>query len=92
MCRGLQKAQHDWSSTTAAYIDIYRNGVLIATIANTGEYLNNSRAGQAEGVFRIEEDGCVYRMRFPCPLGERMVEGRRPDAVFAIMRGGLRLS
>jgi hypothetical protein len=58
MCRGLQKAQHDWSSTTAAYIDIYRNGVLIATIANTGEYLNNiNRRGSGTYPYVVGEAG-----------------------------------
>jgi thermitase len=39
--RGLQKADLSWSGASGADVDVYRNGVLIATTANDGFYTDN---------------------------------------------------
>ncbi len=39
--RGLQKADLEWSGTSADYVDVYRDGVLITTTENDGFYTDN---------------------------------------------------
>ncbi len=39
--RGLQKAQLTWTGTSAAQVDVYRNGAKTTTVADTGAYLDN---------------------------------------------------
>ena len=51
--RGLQKAQLDWSGTAAAQIDIYRNGAIIATVNNTGQYIDNIN-GRGSGTYTYQ--------------------------------------
>jgi PKD repeat protein len=45
--RGLQKANLVWSGASSDRVDVYRNGALIATVANTGAWTDpiNRRGG-----------------------------------------------
>ena len=52
---GLQKVDLFWSGPTSGNIDIYRNGVLVATVANDGgAYTDNiNRTGKGTYVYRV---------------------------------------
>src|SRR6266480_2493797 len=56
---GLQKVDLFWSGPTSGFIDIYRNGVLIATVANDGgSYTDNiNRTGKGTYTYRVCEAG-----------------------------------
>jgi PKD repeat protein len=56
--RGLQKADLTWSGATSTNIDVYRDGVLIATTANDGEYTDNiDKKGSGSYVYQVCEAG-----------------------------------
>jgi len=58
--RGLQKASLDWFGTAAERVDVYRNAVRIATVANTGSYLDQIDAkGRGTYTYRICEEGTI---------------------------------
>jgi hypothetical protein len=42
---GQQRVDLSWSGATSNTIDVYRNGVLIATVANTGFYTDHPGGG-----------------------------------------------
>ena len=45
-----------WSGTTAPSMDIYRNGVVIATISNTGRYTDSTgQGGKATFTYKVCE-------------------------------------
>jgi hypothetical protein len=48
-----------WSPVTSANIDIYRNGVVIATVPNTGSYKDfiGVRGGNARYIYKVCEAG-----------------------------------
>ena len=39
--RGFQKADLEWSGAASANVDVYRNGVIVATTANDGFHTDN---------------------------------------------------
>src|SRR6266566_1285351 len=53
--RRLQKVDLFWSGPTSGFIDIYRNGALIATVANDGgSYTDNiNRTGRGTYTYRV---------------------------------------
>jgi PKD repeat protein len=56
--RGLQKADLTWSGATSTNIDVYRDGVLIATTANDGQYTDNiDKTGRGSYVYQVCEAG-----------------------------------
>jgi serine protease len=57
--RGLQKADLEWSGATGAQVNIYRDGVLIATTENDGFYTDdiNNRGGGSYTYQVCETDG-----------------------------------
>jgi subtilisin family serine protease len=56
--RGLQKADLSWSGATSASVDIYRNGAVIATVANSGAYTDNiDQRGGGSYTFQVCEAG-----------------------------------
>ncbi len=56
--RGLQKADLEWSGATGTDVEIYRDGVLIATTANDGFYTDNiDRRGGGSYVYQVCEIG-----------------------------------
>ena len=52
---GLQKVDLFWSGPTSGFIDIYRDGVLIATVANDGGFYtdNINRTGKGTYVYMV---------------------------------------
>ena len=56
--QGLQKVRLTWSGTAAAYLDVYRNAVSVATAANSGSYTDHiNLRGRGTYVYRICEAG-----------------------------------
>jgi subtilisin family serine protease len=56
--RGLQKADLSWSGATSTNVDIFRDGVLLATTANSGAYTDNiDQRGSASYAYRVCEAG-----------------------------------
>ncbi len=56
--KGLQKADLSWSGAGTAMVDIYRDGVLIATTANDGAFTDNiNNHGGGSYVYRVCESG-----------------------------------
>ena len=55
---GLQTVDLFWNGASSANIDIYRNGVLIATVLNTGFYTDHiGRNGRGTYTYRVCEAG-----------------------------------
>jgi hypothetical protein len=55
---GQQRVDLSWSGATSNTIDVYRNGVLIVTVANTGFYTDHpSGSGHATYTYRVCEAG-----------------------------------
>jgi hypothetical protein len=56
---GLQRVDLFWNGATSANIDIYRNGVLIATVLNNGGFYtdNINRTGRGTYTYRVCEAG-----------------------------------
>jgi thermitase len=52
---GLQKVDLFWSGPTSGFIDIYRNGALIATVPNQGGFYtdNINRTGKGTYTYRV---------------------------------------
>jgi thermitase len=52
---GLQKVDLFWSGPTSGFIDIYRDGVLIATVPNQGGFYtdNINRTGKGTYTYRV---------------------------------------
>ena len=48
-----------WSGATSANIDIYRNGVVIATVPNNGSYKDfiGARGGNVRDTYKVCEAG-----------------------------------
>jgi PKD repeat protein len=56
--RGRQKADLEWSDATSTNVDIYRDGVLIATTANGGFYTDNiDQRGGGSYTYQVCEEG-----------------------------------
>lgn len=56
--RGLQKADLTWSGATTSNVDVFRNGVLIATTANDGAFRDNiNQRGSGTYVYQVCEEG-----------------------------------
>ena len=56
--RGRQKADLTWSGTAATDVDVYRDGVNIATTANDGSYTDNiDRRGGGSYTYQVCEAG-----------------------------------
>jgi hypothetical protein len=55
---GINTVRLTWSGATSANIDVYRNGVLIATTANDGSYTDSTGdTGRARYEYRVCEAG-----------------------------------
>jgi beta-lactamase superfamily II metal-dependent hydrolase/transcriptional regulator CtsR len=55
--KGLHKALLNWSGATSARVDVYRNGVKIATVNNSGSYTDHiDNRGSAAYTHRICEE------------------------------------
>jgi len=47
-----------WSGATSTNIDVYRNGVVVATVANTGTYTDSTGdTGRARYTYKVCEAG-----------------------------------
>ena len=56
--QGLQKADLTWSGATSTNVDIYRDGSLITTVANSGSYTDNiNRRGGGSYTYQVCEAG-----------------------------------
>lgn len=56
--QGLQKADLTWSGAASANVDIYRDGAIIATVANSGSYTDHiNRRGGGSYAFQVCEAG-----------------------------------
>ena len=57
--RGVETVDLTWSGATSSQIDIYRNGVVIATVPNTaGAYTDNTgNKGRATFTYKVCEAG-----------------------------------
>lgn len=56
--QGLQKADLTWSGAASANVDIYRDGAIIATVANSGSYTDHiNRRGSGSYAFQVCEAG-----------------------------------
>ena len=54
--RGMDTVDLVWSGTTAPSMDIYRNGVVIATVSNTGRYTDSTgQRGKATFTYKVCE-------------------------------------
>lgn len=62
--RGVQTAYLTWTGTSAANIDVYRNGLKVATTPNNGSYTDRTnQRGCGSKTFRVCETGgtaCSY--------------------------------
>jgi len=47
--KGALRVDLSWSGATAANVDVYRNGVRVTTVANTGAYTDN--VGKKRGTY-----------------------------------------
>jgi hypothetical protein len=55
---GINSVRLTWTGATSANVDVYRNGVLIATTPNDGQYDDSTGdTGQAQYVYRVCEAG-----------------------------------
>ncbi len=56
---GLQTVDLFWNGVTTANVDIYRNGVLIATVPNGGGFYTDhiNRTGRGTYTYRVCEAG-----------------------------------
>jgi len=55
---GVNTADLSWSPVTSTNIDVYRNGVVVATVPNTGAYTDSTGAhGRATYTYRVCEAG-----------------------------------
>jgi len=56
--RGLQKADLEWNGATSTNIDVYRDGVPIATTVNDGFYIDDiDRRGRGSYAYQVCEEG-----------------------------------
>jgi hypothetical protein len=68
---GINTVRLTWSGATSANIDIWRNGILIATVSNTGTYTDSTGdTGRASYTYHVCEAGSStcsndVRVRFP---------------------------
>ena len=54
--RGLQRARLTWSGTAAPNLDVFRDGNSIATVGNTGEYVDEiNRRGGGSYLYQVCE-------------------------------------
>src|SRR5256886_6217650 len=55
---GINTVRLTWSGATSTKIDVYRNGVVVATVANTGTYTDSTRdTGRARYTYKVCEAG-----------------------------------
>jgi hypothetical protein len=58
--RGIDTVKLFWSGATSPNIDIYRNGVLLATVPNIGSYTDSTgKRGRASFTYKVCEAGTV---------------------------------
>ncbi len=68
---GINTVRLNWSGATSSHVDIYRDGVLIATTANDGSYPDSTGdTGRARYTYRVCEAGTAtcsndVRVQFP---------------------------
>lgn len=56
--RGVKHADLSWSGATSTNVDVYRDGSLVATVANTGSHTDNTGArGNAPVTYHVCEEG-----------------------------------
>jgi photosystem II stability/assembly factor-like uncharacterized protein len=57
--RGVHTVDLSWTGATSSDVDIYRDGVLRATVPNTGSYTDNTgnRGGNAHYIYKVCEAG-----------------------------------
>lgn len=56
--KGLQKANLTWSGAVSSSVDIYRDGIIIATSSNTGSYTDNiNQKGAGSYAYKVCEVG-----------------------------------
>jgi serine protease AprX len=56
--RGLQKADLTWSGATSTNVDVYRNGGMVRTTPNDGEYTDNiDQRGGGSYIYQVCEAG-----------------------------------
>lgn len=56
--RGLQKADLEWTTTSASQVDVYRDGNVIATTANDGFYTDHiDQRGSGSYTYQVCEEG-----------------------------------
>src|SRR5262249_53493629 len=57
---GINTAHLTWSGATSANIDVYRDGVVIATVPNTGSYTDSTGdTGRARYTYKVCEAGTM---------------------------------
>ena len=55
---GINTVRLNWSGATSSQVDIYRDGVLIATTANDASYIDSTGdTGRARYTYRVSEAG-----------------------------------
>ena len=56
--KGLQKADLKWSEATSTDVDVYRDGVIVATTANDGSHTDNiDQRGGGSYTYKVCEAG-----------------------------------
>src|SRR5262249_43452974 len=85
--QGQQRADLSWNGATLNNIDVYRNGVLIATVPNVpGFYTDNIGArGKGTYIYRVCGTGtqnCSNQVRVKFGGGERRLLARRLDVSY----------
>ncbi len=69
---GINTVRLTWSGATSANIDVYRDGIVIATVPNTGLYTDSTgESGRARYTYRVCEAGT-----FTCSNDARVRFGR----------------
>ena len=56
--RGTQHADLTWSGVTSTHVDVYRDGEIVATPPNDGEYTDSTgQKGGGSAVYKVCEEG-----------------------------------
>jgi hypothetical protein len=56
--KGLQRADLQWTGTTITFVDVYRDGVRLATVGNTGRYTDAiNKKGAGSYIYAVCETG-----------------------------------
>ena len=58
--RGVNTVRLSWSGATSSNIDVYRNGIVVATVSNTGAYTDSTGdTGRARYTYKVCEAGTL---------------------------------